>query len=228
MPSKDSEAIMLPYAFGFATLGGLIQPLIKAEEGLPIERSMHGICYRPEQDQGRIQVVGYPKGQPQASVALFDGSIKTGGKHPGSERYKLTLRVMDTSHAEIVVMNLGSSECLLTRTIHLPESLSEHPEVDCPNANELESRLLGVHAEVMMRWFRGLLRERDVRVGTRDIVYETRDATTALEAAIHSGDVETLRKQIALLRHYGDEVCRRTQRTTFPEELPLIFFPEAS
>jgi len=228
MPNKGSEATMLPYAFGFATLGGLVQPLIKAEEGLPIERSMHGICYRPEQDRGRIQVVGYPQGQPQASVALFDDFIKTGGKHPGSERYQLTLKVLDATHAEIIVMNLGSSKCLLTRTIHLPESLSEHPEVDCPKADELESRLLAVHAEVMMRWFRGLLRERDVRVGTRDIVYETRDATTALEAAIHSGDMETLRQQIALLRHYGDEVCRRTQHITFPEELSLVFFPEAS
>jgi hypothetical protein len=79
----------------------------------------------------------------------------------------------------------------------------------------------------MMRWFRGLLREREVRIGTRDIVYETRDATTALESAIDSEDIETLRQQIGVLRHYGEEVCRRTALKPFPSQMPLIFFPEA-
>jgi hypothetical protein len=209
-------------------LGGLVQPLVEAGEDLPVERSIRGICYRPEQSKGRIQLVAYPQGQPEKSVALFDDSIKTGGKHPGSELYELKLKVLEGGNIEVTAMNLQTGLCLLTRTVHVPANLSDLPEVDCPGAEELDSRLLAVHAEVMMRWFRGLLREREVRVGTRDIVYETRDATTALEEAIDSGDVDLLRQQISVLRHYGDEVCRRTQCSSFPEELKLLFFPEAS
>ena len=223
-----SEVACIPYSLGFTTLGGLVQPLIAADEPLPLERSIQGITYRPEQPGGLVQLVAFPKGHPDKAVNLFQAAIKTKGRHPGSVRYTVTVKARETGEIELTVLEVDTSAGLLSHTFKTPSDLNGLEPVDCPESEELQGRLLAVHAEVMMRWFRGLLREREVRVGTRDIVYETRDATTALERAIDEGDAEILRKQIGVLRHYGDEVCRRTQCTSFPAEIPIVFFPESA
>ena len=223
-----SERKVLPYALGFVTLGDLVQPVIEPGTQALLEQSIHGTTYRPDQMQGRLQLVAYPEGHPEHAVSLLDRSIDVGGKHPGTELYKIDLKVLTNNEIEVHAQSISTESTLLLERLEYPGDLKSFETVDCPCAEELEARLMAMYAEVMMRWFRGLLREREVRIGTRDIVYETRDATTALESAIDSEDVDTLRQQIGVLRHYGEEVCQRTSLTAFPSQMPLIFFPEAS
>ncbi len=112
-------------------------------------------------------------------------------------------------------MEIGRAGAVLLRG----ESRAETPATPAPALppeEELRFRGLAIYGQVLVRWFRALLRERAVRVALRDEALALRSLTQNVDEAMLGEDLAVLADTIASLREAAARPAEAVGEAVFP------------
>ena len=211
---------------GIVSLGDIILPVFDAAAHLPAEQRVLAMTYRPDQKHGLIRLVSYESEAARKGKILCERSISTGGGRAAENSIPLVMRCEEGS----LQIRIQTGDKPGEQSVHETFSIALDPAdaaylTFSHDAMNLWRRKQ-VHAEILLRWLRTLLRERPARIATRGSFHDFANLCEAVEKATEGEDPVVLDKSVDELMNKANALTKKLNIPCFPTDSNLAFLPE--
>jgi len=212
---------------GVLGLGGVVLPLEAFPEHKEQAVVFFGTNYRGEQTSADLSFVGTVATDDSSGWRLHQITLPTSARRAGGDLFRVALRKHDARTIAYVVTD-QSEQLVLEGRFGREVDPTRRADLSLPAVEQRAWQQLFIRAEVELRWFRSVLRERDVRIGMREHEHEFRVFANEVEQALTSEEEDALDEALLRLRATSREIEAVTGIATFPVQEPLVLLPEPS
>jgi len=201
---------------GLLSLGGLVVPVLGPDLSGDGPVSVFCCNSRPGQKAGLFRLLAISGGE-----TIQEQVLELDAERCGEALFQVDFQSDDSGSI------LVTSQLLRGASQSLPESVSiQLPPTVAAVSEEEEWNLQAVRAQAVVRWYRAMLMERDVRIQLRDDFRRIRRLADDVDAAIRVDDHSSVLGGVTKLLALAIELEAQTGIPPFPSGTPLVFLPD--